>query len=54
LKESITLSPNQGESGMPFTSNFGMFDPAELATIQAVFDRLCEERRLGSGPINSA
>ncbi|WP_442582535.1 hypothetical protein ACSBOB_11560 [Mesorhizobium sp. ASY16-5R] len=31
---------------MPFTRYFGVFNPAELATIQKVFDRLCEERML--------
>ena len=31
---------------MPFTRYFGMFNPAELATMQNVFDRLCDERLL--------
>jgi hypothetical protein len=31
---------------MAFTSYFGVFNPAELAIIQKVFDRLCDERLL--------
>lgn len=37
---------------MPFTRCFGAFNPAELATIQKVFNRLCDERRLAQRDID--
>lgn len=32
---------------MPFANHSGIFVPSDIAILQKVFDRLCDERRLG-------
>jgi hypothetical protein len=48
LKESITLSPNKGESAMTFR---GSIDSDQLATLTRILDDYCEQSGIeGSHP----